>query len=108
MAVHYIHVQHRRAAALHGANAVSEARKIRGQDGRRNFHRIFHGISAHILPDSRISFTVREGFLVAAKSSRCHPEQARDLLFRATKKKLGDANCEIARVVSLFRYDQVD
>jgi hypothetical protein len=53
MAVHHIHVQHRRATSLHGANPIAQTGKIRCEDGRRNFNRIFHGFSADILPDSR-------------------------------------------------------
>jgi hypothetical protein len=52
MAVHYIDMEHRRAAAFHRANAISQAREVRGKDGRSNFDRIIHNFSADILPDS--------------------------------------------------------
>jgi hypothetical protein len=53
MAVHYIHVQHRRATPFHRANTVTQTGKVRCKDGRRDFNRVFHGFSADIVPDSR-------------------------------------------------------
>jgi hypothetical protein len=56
MPVHYIHVEHRRAAALDGANPLPKAREVRGEDGRSNLDGIGHNFSAVILPDSRFSW----------------------------------------------------
>jgi hypothetical protein len=51
MPIHYIHMEHGRAAPFHRADAVSQAGEVRSEDGRSNFYGIVHNFSAAILPD---------------------------------------------------------
>jgi hypothetical protein len=53
MPVHYIHMEHGRAAAFHRADAVSQAGEVRSEDGRGDFNGIIHDFSGDILPDWR-------------------------------------------------------